>query len=394
MLFQTLDEKKECIAVFYDGELVYDQIPEDLTATWKYTCHLEDMEIEYASLYCVGKTLEDVCPEEFKDKWQNINEKLRAFYISFHEAKVSLQENCFFDLVPDRFLLEYCDLKNKITEHVLETYERPTNYDFLLELTKVLEHISLQKLNLNFRKLDKYLGSQTKRSQFKKLMNSRPYIVYDIAGTKTGRLTTVKSAFPILTLNREHRGVLEPSNDWFVELDFNAAELRTLLALSGKEQPEEDIHNWNIKNVYGQAMTRDEAKKRIFAWLYNPNSSDSLSSSAYDRDTVLNKFWNKSSVKTIFNREIPSDQHNAFNYIIQSTTSDLFLRRMVAIFNFLKDKKSFISFSVHDSLVIDLAEEEKEILSSIVDIFSKTDLGKFKVNVSAGKDYSNMRKLV
>ena len=42
-----------------------------------------------------------------------------------------LNENCFFELVPQQFLLEFCDIKNKITEHVLKNYEKPKNYDFL-----------------------------------------------------------------------------------------------------------------------------------------------------------------------------------------------------------------------------------------------------------------------
>ena len=54
-----------------------------------------------------------------------------------------------------------------------------------------------------------------------------------------------------------------PQNDWFLELDYNAAEVRTLLALSGKDQPEEDIHEWNIKNIYDGDLTREEAKRKI-----------------------------------------------------------------------------------------------------------------------------------
>lgn len=394
MLFQTLDEKKKCVAVYLNGELLYNQMPSDLTTTWKYASFLGARDIEYASLYCVGKTIDEVCPDNIKNKWEDVNKKLKAFLISFNEAGVSLHDNCFFDLVPERFLLEYCDLKNKITEDVINTHERPQNYEFLLDLTRVLESIKYQKLNLNFRNMDKHLGSLANRSQFKKLTNCSPYISYDISGTKTGRLTTTKNAFPILTLNKNYRGIIEPVNDWLIELDFNAAELRTLLALSGVPQPEEDIHEWNAKNVYGGSMSREEAKKRIFAWLYNPNSKDTLSASAYDRQGVVGKFWQGASVKTIFNRDIPSDKHHALNYIIQSTTSDLFLRRMIEIYKSLENKKSFVSFSVHDSLVIDLAEEERGILTDIVNTFSQTDLGKFKVNVSAGKDYSSMRKLI
>ena len=64
-----------------------------------------------------------------------------------------------------------------------------------------------------------------------------------------------------LTMDRKYRRVIEPTNDFFVELDFNAAELRTLIALQGKNQPAEDIHEWNVKNVYRGLVTREEAKK-------------------------------------------------------------------------------------------------------------------------------------
>ena len=125
MLFQTLDEKKECVAVFYDGSLIRDKIPENITQTWKYSSFLGDRDISYANLYCKGKTLDEVCPEHLRDKWSNISSRLKAFYRSFVEAKVDLNQNCFFDLVPEQFLLEYCDAKNMITKHVLENYNKP-----------------------------------------------------------------------------------------------------------------------------------------------------------------------------------------------------------------------------------------------------------------------------
>ena len=96
---------------------------------------------------------------------------------------------------------------------------------------------------------------------------------------------------------------------------------------------------------------------------------------------------------TFFDRTIPSDKHHALNYIIQSTTSDLFLHKMIDLWKFLKHKKSFVAFSVHDSLVIDMASDERDLINQIVKIFSRTKFGDFKVNVSVGKDFGNMRKI-
>ena len=65
-------------------------------------------------------------------------------------------------------------------------------------------------------------------------------VSYNQFGTKTGRLSTQPKSFPILTMNSEFRSIVKPTNNKFVELDYNAAEARTLLALAGKEQPKED----------------------------------------------------------------------------------------------------------------------------------------------------------
>jgi len=196
-----------------------------------------------------------------------------------------------------------------------------------------------------------------------------------------------------LTLKKELRSVIEPHNDYFVELDFNAAELRTLIALQGKPQPEEDIHEWNIQNVFRGFGTRDEAKKRIFAWLYNPESEDYLCNRAYNRGDIVEKYFNEGLVTTFFNKEIPSAERTALNYIIQSTCAENVLKRMIEVSNYLKGCKSFVAFPIHDSIVLDLSIEDREKLPEIIDIFSDTALGRFKVNAGVGLNFGNLKGL-
>ena len=59
MIFQTLDDKKECVGIYCDNDLHFDEreFPNNLTATWGYAEHLRDKQIEYASLYLEGKKI-------------------------------------------------------------------------------------------------------------------------------------------------------------------------------------------------------------------------------------------------------------------------------------------------------------------------------------------------
>ena len=393
MLFQTFDDKERCIALYAKEKLFFKKPPSKLTKTWSYSEFLSDKDVEYAQLYCAGKSLDQTCPDHLKKDWEKVSNKLKAFYRSALEAELDLNEHCFYDMVPQNFLIDYAEIKNKICAHVFSTHEKPHNYDHLSDLTKVLVEIKNKKLNVDATQLSKELHKFKVRRFVKKIKRIAPYIKYDSFRTKTGRLATYSNSFPILTMDKSYRKILKPKNDWFLEFDYNAAELRVMLGLLEKEQPKEDIHEWNLKNVYNGVGTREEAKKRIFAWLYNPESKDALSSKAYDRDGLLNKYWDGANVKTCFNREIEADAHHALNYIIQSTAADLFLRQMIEVWKLLKGRKSYITFCMHDSLVIDFSEEEQHLLNELKEKFENTIFGKFKVNSSAGKNYGEMKRL-
>ncbi len=391
MLFQTLDDKKECVGIYHKDLIFGGELPTGLTHTWSYSGFLQGREIEFAKLYCEGKTLDEVCPEPLIDRWERIRNKLKAFIKSFTTARVSLDENCFFDLVPEKFLVEFCQVKNQICEHVFANYDRPRNYDYLVSLTEIIEDMKYRNLNINARNLSLFKSDHRKFAQnLSKIGHS---CKFNIFGTKTGRLTTEPKSFPILTMRKDLRCVVEPHNDYFVELDFNAAELRTMLSLKGRKQPEGDIHEWNIQNVFNESLTREEAKKKIFAWLYNPDSDNVYCEHAYGRESVVQKYFTQGQVTTFWNKVIPSTERTALNYIIQSTCAENVLRQMIEVSNYLKGCKSYVAFPVHDSIVLDLAKEEKEKLPEIIDIFSNTALGKFKVNISVGTNFGQLKKI-
>tara|TARA_R100001509_G_scaffold165049_1_gene144893 strand:- start:948 stop:2138 length:1191 start_codon:yes stop_codon:yes gene_type:complete len=394
MIFQTLDDKSECVGVYVNGSLHFDFIPNDLTKTWKYTGSVQDDAVQYAWLYTGGKNLEQACPDSLKNELAEVQKTFRAYLKSFEIAKINLKDNCFFDLVPSDFLMEFCEVRNKITEHVFENYSKPENYNYLDQAYKLLHKIRYQKLNINLDSCRNLMTSTADRDEIKSIVkNKSHYIDYNLFGTVTGRLTTQKGSNPILTMKSKHRSLIKPTNDWFVSLDYNGAEIRTFLALSGHDQPAEDIHLWNMTHLYGGSpIDREEAKVRFFSSFYNPQDN-SLNESIYSRKHVLNKHYDGERVSTSFGRSIKVDQRRAFNYVIQSTTSDLTIDRAVALDKVLKNSNSKVAFIVHDEIVLDITEGDRYKIPELKEVFQNNKLGSFRANVKAGKNYGELKEL-
>ena len=397
-LFQVIDSKQQCKSIYSNKKIISNPDYKNLLYTWSYNSDLKDQNIEYASLYAQGQNLDQCCPDILKESWEEVKQKHFAYIRSFEEAKVKYNDYCFYDLVPKSFVIEYFEMKSQITEHVLDSYEKPENYDFLLGLSELVSGIENHKLNIDLKALDNNLHELRTRKFKEKLMRIQPHIFYNVFGTITGRLTTKKDSFPILTLDKNYRKIIKPQNDWFVELDFNAAELRCLLALNNQRQPEEDIHEWHgfiLNRLSDKNLDRNDIKRKIFGWLYGPpNVSLGIPEIEryYNKKQALQKYWNGEEVTNHFGRKIKADDFHALNALIQSTTSDTFLRRAIATNKLLEGKKSFTMGLIHDSMVIDFAREDKDLLENLSKEFGNTDLGIFKVNTSLGTNFGNMRK--
>lgn len=393
MVFQVLDDKKDCIGFYLDGQFRYDKLPEQASFTWDYSQHLEDKQINYGYLWSGGKTIKEACPEHLKHRFEAYESKIKGHFKSFHLAKINFNDICFYDLVPSKQLQHYFQVKNEICEWVLQNHDRPANYSFLLETYITCREISQHKVNVNLHKLYNYAKTDAKAKHLLAWMqtNPNPTVNYDIFGSVTGRLATKTGSFPIMNLKNEIKDAVEPNWDCFIEFDFNAAEIRTMISLMGQDQPQEDIHEWNIKNIFKQDISREKAKQKFFAWLYN-SEDNSIDSKYYSKQALVDKFYKQGEIRNPFGRRTTCDRFHALNYLLQSASSDNCLDRANKVQRFLRGRKSYVAFTIHDCIIIDFHRDDRHLIPQIKEIFQNTKLGSFRTSCKIGKDLKNMRE--
>ena len=393
MIFQILDDKKDCHGFYADGEFVYEKMPDRFNKTWSYSDHLSDRRVDYGYLWTGGKSIKEACPEHLRSRFESREDKIKAHFKSFGIAKVNFDDVCFYDLVPQKHLLHYFEVKNEICEWVFDNYPKPTNYSFLHDSYHTIQDISKNQVNINLHKLYNWAKTDLKAKQLLTWLqnNSHPTVNYNLFGSKTGRLTTRVGSFPIMNLKTELKSAVEPKWDCFLELDFNAAEIRTLLSLSGQEQPQGDIHEWHKNEIFKQNLSRNEAKQKFFAWLYNPNSQ-ALESSPYDKQAILGRYYREEKIHTKFGRQAACDSFHALNYVLQSHSSDNCLERVNKINVFLRDRKSYVAFTIHDCVIIDLHRNDRHLIPQLKEIFEDTRLGQFPSSCHVGKNLGEMRE--
>ena len=186
MYFQALDDKKECVGIYHDGRLVFDQaqFPQTFAnmRTWRYSGFLNDDSIEYGWLLASGKTLKECCPEHLMPDLIKFEKKMNAYKKAFELAKINFRQHCFFDLVPHDFLVSFLELKNSVTQHVFETYEKTSLYEHLLRVEKLLYKIRYQNLNINNHNARGLFTTSRNRAAAQKIIAGSKHIDYNILG--------------------------------------------------------------------------------------------------------------------------------------------------------------------------------------------------------------------
>ncbi len=275
-------------------------------------------------------------------------------------------------------------------------------------IEKVLEYRNISKIYSTYLEgLENYIYE-----------DGRVHTIFKQTLTRTGRLSSVEPNIQNIPVRdeggRKIRKAFLPSNDCFLSADYSQIELRILAHISEcKElieafQKDADIHTKVAADIYGvpevavSKKMRSTAKAVIFGIVYGISGfglGENLEISSKEAKQFIEKYYElypgvkkymddiiatayqKGSVRTLFNRKRVIDELNSGQYMvrqagerialntpIQGTSADIIKKAMIEIyeeFNRLHIKSKLV-IQVHDELIIDLVESEKELVTKIV----------------------------
>lgn len=285
-------------------------------------------------------------------------------------------------------------------------------------LTKLKDkHPAIEKI-LEYRNLTKLMSTYLEGLEDYILDDGKIHTIFNQTLTRTGRLSSMEpnlQNIPIKEeLGRQIRKAFVPSNDLLLSADYSQIELRVLAHISdSKELQEAFIHNEDIHkkvaaDIYGVALQdvtkkmRSTAKAVIFGIVYGisgfglgenlnitRNEAEEFIQKYYElypgvkeyMDNIIIKARETGYVKTLFGRvriidEIKNNnfmvrqmgERMALNTPIQGTSADIMKMAMIKVANEFKKNNlnSKMILQVHDEIIVDVVESEKELVSKIV----------------------------
>ncbi len=275
-------------------------------------------------------------------------------------------------------------------------------------ISKILEYRNLAKL------YSTYLDGFNKYVYPDGLVHT----IYKQNLTRTGRLSSVEPNMQnIPTRDEEGRRIRKafiPQNELFISADYSQIELRVLAHMAQAQElitafkANADIHTKVAADIYGineNQVTKEQrrtAKAVIFGIVYGISGfglGENLEISANEAKQFIDKYlelypgvkkymdqivieaYEQGCVRTLFNRKRVIDELNNKNYMIraagerialntpiQGTSADIIKKAMVAIDQEFTNKKikSKMVLQVHDELIFDVYNNEKEQVTAIV----------------------------
>ncbi len=268
------------------------------------------------------------------------------------------------------------------------------------------------------------------------------HTIYKQTLTRTGRLSSAEPNLQNIPVRGEEgrkiRKAFVPSNDLLLSMDYSQIELRILAHISGSEElinafcNGQDIHTKVAADIHGiteaevTKKMRSTAKAVIFGIVYgisgfglgenleiNPKEAKEFIDKYYElypgvkryMDNIVKEAYDEGSVRTLFNRKRTIDELSNKNFMIRSqgerialntpiqgTSADIIKKAMVEVYKAFNENniKSKMILQVHDELIFDVIESEKDIIVDIVKNIMENTIKisvPLKVSADFGRDW-------
>ena len=372
-----------------------------------------DIELKLASILAnmekegilVDKDYLDSLESEIKEKLKTLEEKIYA--ISEEEFNISSPKQLGVILFEKLNIPYPKKSKNSNYSTDKEVLDKIRLFNPIVSLVE--EYRMLSKLNSNY-----VVGLKEQI-----MSDNKVHTIYNQCLTRTGRLSSKDPNLQNIPNHDEYGRLIRKcfvsqEGYTFLSSDYSQIELRLFAELSNVESLKEafinseDIHSFTASKIFNKDIKdvtkeeRSRAKAVNFGIIYGISSfglANDLGINVNDAKDFIDRYMEKFDgikaymkkevedakekgyVTTIMNRKRYIDEIKASNYMIrmqgermalntpiQGSGSDILKKAMIDIDSEFKEKniKSKMLLQIHDELIFEVKEEEKDIVKKIV----------------------------
>jgi hypothetical protein len=244
----------------------------------------------------------------------------------------------------------------------------------------------------------------------KHISNGKLYSNYNL-WTTTGRPSNSFGSVNFAALPPEKRKAIVAENDYLVEYDFDAYHLRIIAYLVGYHTFDKSSVHEHLAKWY--ECSYEESKQKSFKLLYGGIDKETREKVPFFDLThkLINDKWkeinqNKYILTDIYRRRIVLENYDdlnknkLFNYLIQAIETELNVRKILLIQDYLYNKKTKLVLYGYDSFLFDFSKSDgvetlkeiKKILEVKTDVPGDTE-SYFYTKSKMGLNYGEMQDI-
>ena len=319
---------------------------------------------------------------------------INFFYNKFQDFKNINQ------LIPLSKLYESCEKAYEKVQDIIK-YEIPSGFDFYNKTaTNVFFLLEQSGLGIYYDEFNKLFKPRNPlyNTIDNKVLTS--YNLYNATSRPTNAFNSVN--FAAIPKTEQHRKCFHPTNDYFVEFDFDGYHLRLLSEQIGYELTDESAHKQLAKQYFNKEQITDEeynqAKQINFHAIYGKIPEKYAFLDVFEKiDGFIKGLWteyetNGRVLAPISNKPFTKALKNMnpqklMNYIMQSLETSRNILILKDVLRYLQDKKTKVVLYTYDALLFDYSKEDgKETLEELQEILETGK--KYPVKFKFSKDLS------